>query len=85
MSKQQKQLDKLFDLAEKVFDIIVQKCAVEGQVNFDELDIVVDRIKLLKDRLITFETAQSFTIAEIEKALKKLKRMSVSQESEYIG
>lgn len=81
MSKQ-KQLDKLFDIADKVFDIIVQKCAVEGQVNFDELDIIVDRIKLLKDRLITFETAQSFTISEIDKALKKLKKISVS--TEYI-
>jgi len=72
--KKHKGLEELFKLADEIFDFIVQKCAVDGQVDFDELDIVIDRLKLLKDRLIAFETHQRFTIDEIQKVLKELRK-----------
>jgi len=72
--KKSKQLEELFKLADEIFNYVLQKCAIGNEVNFDELDIVIDRLKLLKDRLIAFETNQRYTVEEIKKALKEVRK-----------
>jgi len=83
MKNKQKSLKKLFEIADVMLDAIIQECAVNNQVNFDELDVIVDRLKLLKDRLISFEATQTHTINEINKALKKVKKVDV-HDLEYV-
>lgn len=77
-------VNKILKLAEDIFDEIIQKCAVNNEVNFDELDIIVDKIHTMKNRMISFQDSQHFTIGEVKRITKKLNKEK-GNFADYIG
>jgi len=68
-------VNELFEKSEKLFDYILEECSDEqGQVDKDVLDCLIDRIKSIKDKMLTIEESQSLTIDEIKKQLEKFKK-----------
>jgi len=68
-------VNELFEKSEKLFDYILEECSDEqGQVDKDVLDCLIDRIKSIKDKMLTVEESQSLTIDEIKKQLEKFKK-----------
>ena len=68
-------VNELYEKSEKLFDYILEECSDEqGQVDKDVLDCLIDRIKSIKDKMLTIEESQSLTIDEIKKQLEKFKK-----------
>ncbi len=71
-------VNELFEKSEKLFDYILEECSDEqGQVDKDVLDCLIDRIKSIKDKMLTIEESQSLTIDEIKKQLEKFKKNNI--------
>lgn len=76
--KENNSFKRIVKLAEEGFNFISNSLADEkGNIDPDELDIVIDKIKSIKDRLSAFELSQNFTIKEIKKSLKKIKKTDI--------
>lgn len=83
--KEKNSVNRILKIAEEVFDDTLQKCAVDGEINFDEFDLIVDRIKVLKDRTISLQSSQDFTINQIKKLIKKLNKEKSDEVLDYIS
>lgn len=74
--KESNTFKRIIRLAEEGFNYISRSLADEkGNIDPDELDIVIDKIKSVKDRLTAFEASQNFTLKEIQKTLKKINKI----------
>jgi len=83
MSMDKSELNKLLTKAEKLFDMIVHQCAnKEGNLDIEELSLIVDRIKFLKDRTLMLLDSEKITEAKIKELLKMLSYNDV--EADYI-
>lgn len=68
-------INELFEKSESIFDYILEECADEdGTINKDVLDCLVDRLKSIKDKMLTIEESHNLTISEIKKQLKNFKK-----------
>lgn len=75
-------IDKLLIKAEKLFNLILKKCSnKDGTLNAEELSLIVDRIKFLKDRILLLLDSEKITESKIKELLERFK----SEEADYIG
>lgn len=71
-------LDELYEKSEEIFNYILEECTDEERnVDKDLLDCLVDRLKSIKDKLLTIEESHKLTIDEIQKQLKTFKKTNV--------
>lgn len=67
------ELNKLLAKAEKLFDMIVKQCATkDGNIDIEEISLIVDRIKFLKDRTLMMLDSERLTEKKIKELLKVL-------------
>ena len=77
-------LDRVIKLSDEGFDKICDLCTDKKGIFRDELDMVIDRIKTIKDRWIMAENAQNITKQEIQNLFKFINN-GPNDYDEYIG